>query len=52
MPVFVEEADKLLGVDFNFNGWGGKQNPHDRDAQIARAVLGKYGVPRVETWIV
>ncbi|MFC9257194.1 agmatine deiminase family protein [Amycolatopsis thailandensis] len=51
VPVFVEEAGKVGGVDFNFNGWGGKQNPHDKDNAVARSVLGKYGLARTETWI-
>ncbi|MFJ9840526.1 agmatine deiminase family protein [Kitasatospora sp. NPDC101155] len=24
LPVFVEEGGKVKGIDFNFNGWGGK----------------------------
>ncbi|WP_181775438.1 agmatine deiminase family protein [Amycolatopsis pittospori] len=51
VPVFVEEAGKVAGVDFNFSGWGGKQKPHDKDAAVARAVLGRYGLSRTETWI-
>lgn len=35
---FVRNADGDLGlVDFNFNGWGGKQK-HSRDAQVASAL--------------
>ncbi|WP_241002356.1 agmatine deiminase family protein [Streptomyces sp. CB01881] len=48
VPVFVEEGGKVKGVDFNFSGWGGKQE-HTNDARIARAVLDKYGIERVET---
>ncbi|WP_033355022.1 agmatine deiminase family protein [Kitasatospora aureofaciens] len=51
VPVFVEEGGKVKGVDFNFSGWGGKQQ-HDNDARIARAVLDRYGIERVETPIV
>ncbi|MGW4133949.1 agmatine deiminase family protein [Amycolatopsis japonica] len=51
VPVFVEEGGKVAGVDFNFNGWGGKQKPHDKDNAVARSVLGKYGLARTETWI-
>ncbi|MFD9889782.1 agmatine/peptidylarginine deiminase [Amycolatopsis sp. NPDC059027] len=51
VPVFVEEAGKVMGVDFNFNGWGGKQS-HDNDSGVARAVLARYGIPRVQTSIV
>lgn len=51
VPVFVEEAGKVTGVDFNFNGWGGKQKPHDKDNAVAKSVLAKYGLARTETWI-
>ncbi|MFF2081180.1 agmatine/peptidylarginine deiminase [Kitasatospora sp. NPDC058162] len=51
VPVFVEEGGKVKGVDFNFSGWGGKQQ-HDNDARIARAVLDKYGIERVATQLV
>ncbi|MCE7004738.1 agmatine deiminase family protein [Kibdelosporangium philippinense] len=52
VPVFVEEGGAVNGVDFNFNGWGNKQKPHDKDAAVARAVLSKYGLARTETFIV
>ncbi|MFB7708465.1 agmatine/peptidylarginine deiminase [Streptomyces sp. NPDC056105] len=46
VPVFVEESDgRLLGVDFNFNGWGDKQE-HRNDAQVGRLLLKKYGIAR------
>ncbi|MGW0516052.1 agmatine deiminase family protein [Crossiella sp. NPDC003009] len=51
MPVFVEEGGKVAGVDFHFNGWGGKQ-PHDRDGKAAAAVLARYGIPGVATPLV
>ncbi|MGK4580294.1 agmatine deiminase family protein [Kitasatospora sp. HPMI-4] len=51
VPVFVEEAGKVKGVDFNFSGWGGKQQ-HANDARIARAVLTKYGIDRIATPVV
>jgi agmatine deiminase len=51
LPVFVEDSGKIMGVDFNFNGWGGKQR-HGNDSGVARAVLAKYGVPRVQTFVV
>ncbi|MDI2124578.1 agmatine deiminase family protein [Yinghuangia seranimata] len=50
VPVFVEEAGAVHGVDFNFNGWGDKQ-AHGHDALVAREVLAKYGIPRDQTWI-
>ncbi len=51
LPVFVEEGGKVKGVDFNFNGWGGKQK-RGNDAKVARTVLATYGVERIETRLV
>ncbi|MFJ7250643.1 agmatine/peptidylarginine deiminase [Kitasatospora sp. NPDC098652] len=51
LPVFVEEGGKVKGVDFNFNGWGDKQQ-HANDSKIARTVLARFGVERVETPLV
>ncbi|MFE6868748.1 agmatine/peptidylarginine deiminase [Kitasatospora sp. NPDC057692] len=48
LPVFVEEGGKVKGVDFNFNGWGRKQQ-HGSDSRVARTVLEKYGLERIET---
>ncbi|WUT40419.1 agmatine deiminase family protein [Streptomyces sp. NBC_00690] len=47
VPVFVEEGGKVVGVDFNFNGWGEKQE-HANDALVARTLLQKYRIPRVQ----
>ncbi|MEU4359448.1 agmatine deiminase family protein [Streptomyces virginiae] len=51
VPVFVEEGGKVVGVDFNFNGWGKKQE-HGNDGVVARALLHKYGIPRVQAPLV
>ncbi|MCX5206459.1 agmatine deiminase family protein [Streptomyces sp. NBC_00237] len=51
VPVFVEEGDEVVGVDFNFNGWGNKQE-HGSDAKVGRTLLAKYGVPRVQAPLV
>ncbi|MFJ9840519.1 agmatine/peptidylarginine deiminase [Kitasatospora sp. NPDC101155] len=51
VPVFIEDGGKIKGVDFNFSGWGGKQE-HGNDARVARAVLDKYGIERVATQLV
>ncbi|MFE4516571.1 agmatine deiminase family protein [Kitasatospora sp. NPDC056783] len=51
LPVFVEEGGKVKGVDFNFNGWGGKQR-HGNDAKVARTALARFGVERIETRLV
>ena len=47
-PIFVRAADgALVGVDFDFNGWGEKYVPYAADAALARCVLELVGVPRV-----
>lgn len=51
VPVFVEEGGKVIGVDFNFNGWGEKQE-HKNDGQVGRLLLQKYGIPRVQAPLV
>ncbi|MEU7591773.1 agmatine deiminase family protein [Streptomyces sp. NPDC039022] len=55
-PVFVTRPGTSpgpgrAGVDLHFNGWGGKQR-HPRDAQVARGLLGREGITRVEAGIV
>ncbi|MFI1014840.1 agmatine deiminase family protein [Streptomyces sp. NPDC020965] len=45
VPVFVEEGGDVIGVDFNFNGWGDKQE-HTNDALVGRKVLAEYRIPR------
>ncbi|WP_235486684.1 agmatine deiminase family protein [Streptomyces roseoverticillatus] len=51
-PVFVTGPDgTAAGIDFGFNGWGGKQK-HPRDGLVARRVLEAFGVPRIEAPIV
>ncbi|MFB8032190.1 agmatine deiminase family protein [Streptomyces sp. NPDC056004] len=44
VPVFVEQDGDVVGVDFNFNGWGNKQ-VHTNDAQVGRTLLAKYDIP-------
>lgn len=51
-PVFVHGTDGAqAGVDFNFNGWGGKQQ-HADDALVAAAVLADARVRRLTTDLV
>jgi agmatine deiminase len=52
-PVFVRRMGQrdLRAVDFNFNGWGGKQ-AHARDATVAAAVAGRATVPVVKSSLV
>jgi agmatine deiminase len=51
-PVFVKnKTGGRAGVDFNFNGWGGKQE-HGRDALVAQFVCEQARVARLETNLV
>ncbi|MFE6734727.1 agmatine deiminase family protein [Microbacterium sp. NPDC057650] len=45
-PVFVEHAKGLQGVDFNFNGWGDKQE-HPNDGHVAANLLEELEIPRL-----
>ncbi|MFH8407872.1 agmatine deiminase family protein [Streptomyces sp. NPDC018019] len=54
-PVFVTRAGApagaaRAGVDFHFNGWGGKQR-HPNDAEVARKVLDHEGISRIDAGI-
>ncbi|WP_084524159.1 agmatine deiminase family protein [Nocardia inohanensis] len=49
--VFVRGESGWGGIDFNFNGWGGKQS-HRRDAEVAGQVSGRAGVEALETDLV
>ena len=52
-PIFVLGAGgRRAGVDFRFNGWGGKFLPCDRDDAISRLLLEHLGVPRFESGLV
>jgi hypothetical protein len=53
-PTFVQTDDPtapLIGVDFNFNGWGEKQE-YAQDAKVAEAVCSYADIPRAETSLV
>ncbi len=50
-PVFVKGDGSWGGVDFNFNGWGGKQE-HGHDADVAEFVAGRAGVQTLRTDLV
>jgi len=48
-PIFVTGAGgRRAGVDFRFNGWGGKFEPWDSDDGLPRALLGELGIDRCE----
>lgn len=51
-PTFVRSASGAIAVsDFNFNGWGGKQE-HTSDGQIAKRVAQKLGLALFDSGIV
>ncbi|TCS63407.1 agmatine deiminase family protein [Varunaivibrio sulfuroxidans] len=46
-PTFVIDGNGgLAGVDWRFNGWGGKYRPHDKDAAVAEIILKTEDIPR------
>lgn len=48
-PVFiVQENGQTAAINFNFNGWGEKQD-FDRDAEVAGFVARKVGVKEIST---
>ncbi|OPC76596.1 peptidyl-arginine deiminase [Embleya scabrispora] len=49
--VCVEDAGALLGIDFNFNGWGDKQT-HANDGKVAAAVPARYNLARFQAPLV
>ena len=51
VPVFVEDAEGIAGIDMNFNGWGNKQW-HSNDGAVAAKMLRKLGIPKVNTSLV
>ncbi|WP_233468479.1 agmatine deiminase family protein [Zooshikella ganghwensis] len=51
-PVFVmTQQGQKAAVDFNFNGWGNKQQ-HNHDAKVAKLVASKAGVKLLNTRLV
>lgn len=51
-PVFVKQAGGgLAGVNFNFNGWGNKQQHRD-DAKVAAFVAKTAGVPVLKSSLI
>ncbi|MGW4632266.1 agmatine deiminase family protein [Nocardia sp. NPDC004415] len=50
-PVFVRSGNTRAGVDFNFNGWGDKQQ-HRADAKVAQFVTARAGVETRHTDLV
>ncbi len=51
-PLFAQDTSGNLVVShLKFNGWGGKQ-VHTRDADIARAVAERLGVPLIDSGLI
>lgn len=51
-PTFVyDEVGQKIAIDFNFNGWGEKQEHHS-DAKIAKFIASKVGVSRIVSKLV
>ncbi|MEL6400564.1 MAG: agmatine deiminase family protein [Cyanobacteria bacterium J06626_4] len=51
-PVFVKrEPGQLRGIDFNFNGWGQKQE-HGHDAEVAQFVIEQIGRQKIVTQLI
>ncbi|KQV21663.1 MULTISPECIES: agmatine deiminase family protein [unclassified Kitasatospora] len=46
-PAFVTGPGGPAGVDLNFNGWGNKQT-HGNDSQVARTLLERYAIRRIQ----
>lgn len=46
-PTFLTDASgHLAGVDWAFNGWGGRYSPYDQDARLAGDLLDRLGIMR------
>jgi agmatine deiminase len=46
-PIFLRAADgTLAAADFEFNSWGNRYLPYDRDALVGRRLCEYLGVPR------
>ncbi len=42
-PVFLSRGPELAGIDFQFDAWGGKYPPWERDGAVGRAVAEAAG---------
>ena len=47
-PIFIEgvEPEGQVALDWDYNAWGGKYPPWDRDAGVAARIAAALGVPR------
>ncbi len=47
-PTFVhDQAGKVVGVDWDYNAWGGKYPPWDADRVAAQSILQQIKLPRI-----
>jgi agmatine deiminase len=51
-PIFVTAGRNRLGIDFAFNGWGGKFAPYDADDALPERLCEYLGIPRERAEIV
>ena len=51
-PIFVTAGRNRLGIDFAFNGWGGKFAPYDADDALPERLCEYLGIPRERSEIV
>jgi agmatine deiminase len=51
-PIVVAAGANRLGVDFAFNGWGGKFGPYDADDALPERLCEYLGIPRERAEIV
>jgi len=48
-PVFVTGRDgRVAAVDFQFNAWGDKYHPYDKDQAVTALLCEQLGIPRYE----
>lgn len=46
-PIVVTDGrGERIGIDYGFNGWGGKFTPFDRDAEVSAHLLSHLGIER------
>jgi agmatine deiminase len=51
-PIFVTGGRDRVGVDFRFNGWGGKFGPWDADDALSERLCEYLGIPRERAEVV
>lgn len=51
-PMFVELDGNIVGLDWDFNAWGGLYEPCDADRAVARTILDLENVRRIQYDIV